>query len=179
VRERTSEGVKMRELKLDFCRTRPAPRWVAPLLLAVAVVFAGDAGFAFISTATQVRDREKALAKVEPRTYAASRAASPEEVASARDTVQRLSTPGDSLFTALESAADEHVALLAIEPDPKSGTVLISGDSKDYLSALTYVLNLGRSDSLSHVQLARHEVKTSDPNRPVSFSVSATWSSKK
>ena len=50
---------------------------------------------------------------------------------------------------------------------------------KDYLSALTYVLNLGRSEALSHVQLARHEVRTTEPQRPVSFSVSATWSARK
>jgi len=169
----------MRALRLDFSRTRPAPRWTAPLLLAIAMVFAGDAAFSFLSTLKDVRDSETALAKLEPRTYSPSRKASVEEVAAARETVQRLSTPWDSLFTALESAADEHVALLAIEPDPKSGTVLISGDSKDYLSALTYVLNLGRSEALSHVQLARHEVRTTEPQRPVSFSVSATWSAKK
>ena len=169
----------MRALRIDFSRTRPAPRWAAPLLLAIAMVFAGDAGMAFLSTLKNLKENEAALAKVEPRTYTPGRKASVEEVAAARETVQRLSTPWDSLFSALESAADEHVALLAIEPDPKSGTVLISGDSKDYLSALTYVLNLGRSEALSHVQLARHEVRTAEPQRPVSFSVSATWSARK
>jgi hypothetical protein len=169
----------MRALRIDFSRTRPAPRWAAPLLLAIAMVFAGDAGLSFLSTFREVKVNETALAKVEPRTYSPGRKASVEEVAAARETVQRLSTPWDSLFSALESAADEHVALLAIEPDPKSGTVLISGDSKDYLSALTYVLNLGRSEALSHVQLARHEVRTAEPQRPVSFSVSATWSARK
>ena len=168
-----------RALKLDFCRTRPSPRWVAPLLLAVAVVFAGDAGFAFLSTISHVREKEQLLAKAEPRTYSPRRAASPEEVAAARDTVQRLSTPWDSLFSALEAAADEHVALLAIEPDPKSGTVMISGDGKDYLAALSYVLKLSQSGALSHVQLARHEVRSADPQKPVSFSVSAAWSAQK
>ena len=44
-----------------------------------------------------------------------------------------------------------------------------------YRSALTYVLNLSRSDALSHVQLVRHEVKQNDPQRPVSFAISAAW----
>jgi hypothetical protein len=168
-----------KKIKLDFRRIRPAPRWVAPLLLAVALVFSGDVGFSFLSTLSQVREKEQLLAKAEPHTYLSSRNASPEEVAAARDTVQRLSTPWDRLFAALESAADEHIALLAIEPDPKSGTVMISGDSKDYLAALSYVLKLSQSEALSHVQLARHEVRTADPQRPVSFSISATWSAKK
>jgi len=167
--------VQMQALKLDFCRTRPAPRWVAPLLLAVAILFAGDAGLAFVSTIFHVRENEKALAKVEPRMYSPGRKASAEEVAAARDTVQRLSTPWDRLFSALESAADDQVALLAIEPDPKTGTVTISGDSKDYLAALTYVLKLSQTDTLSHVQLARHEMRSSEPQKPVSFSISAGW----
>jgi hypothetical protein len=90
-----------RALKLDFCRTRPAPRWTAPLLLAIAMVFAGDAAFSFLSTLSHVKEKEQQLAKAEPRTYSPGRAASPEEVAAARDTVQRLSTPWDSLFSAL------------------------------------------------------------------------------
>jgi hypothetical protein len=67
------------------------------------------------------------------------------------------------------------VALLAIEPDPKTGTVLITGDSKDYLAALTYVLNLSRTETLSKVQLVRHEMKQNDPQKPVGFAVSASW----
>ena len=51
----------------------------------------------------------------------------------------------------------------------------ISGDSKDYLAALGYVLNLSQADTLSHVQLVRHEVRQNDPQRPVSFSISAAW----
>jgi Tfp pilus assembly protein PilN len=168
----------MQALRIDFCRSPSAPRWVAPLLLALAVAFAGDVGFSFFK-AKQINSRnEIALAKLDPRSYKAARNASPEEIALARETVQRLSMPWDKLFGALEAAADEHVALLAIEPDPRAGTVVISGDSKDYLAALTYVLNLSHAEALSHVQLARHEVKSNDPQKPVAFSVSAAWSAK-
>ena len=41
-------------------------------------------------------------------------------------------------------------------------------------TALTYVLNLSRSESLSKVQLSRHEMKQ-DQTRSVGFSVSAQW----
>jgi Tfp pilus assembly protein PilN len=103
------------------------------------------------------------------------RSATVEEIALARETVQRLSTPWTRLFSALESAATDNVTLLSIEPDPKARTVVISGDSKDYLAALTYVLNLSRSSALSGVELVRHEVKQNDPRHPVAFSVSAAW----
>ena len=42
-------------------------------------------------------------------------------------------------------------------------------------AALSYVLNLSRSEALSAVQLVRHEVKQNDPQHPVAFSVSAAW----
>ena len=84
-------------------------------------------------------------------------------------------TPWGNLFGALESAATDQVALLAIEPDPKAGTVVIQGDSKDYLAALTYVLNLSKTSGLADVQLVRHEVKKNDPQHAVSFQVSAAW----
>ena len=167
----------LQALHLDFRRSSPTPRWVAPLLLAIAVAFAGDVGVSFFSSHRQMKKNEAALAKLDPRSYKPARNASPEEVALARETLQRLSTPWDKLFGALESAADEQVALLAIQPDPRAGTVVISGDSKDYLAALTYVLNLSRADALSHVQLAKHEMKN-DRQGTVAFSVSAQWSAK-
>jgi hypothetical protein len=167
----------MQALRIDFCRRPPTPRWVAPLLFAVAVAFAGDVGFSFFNARHQVKTSEAALAKLDPRSYRPARTASPEEIALARETVQRLSTPWDKLFGALESAADEQVALLGIQPDPRAGTVVITGDSKDYLAALTYVLNLSRAGALSHVQLAKHEVKN-DPQKTVAFSVSAQWSAR-
>ena len=164
-------------LRIDFRRSSPTPRWVAPLLLAVAVAFAGDVGFSFFNAQHQLKKNEAILAKLDPRSYRPARSASPEEIALARETLQRLSTPWDKLFGALESAADEQVALLAIQPDPRAGTVVISGDSKDYLAALTYVLNLSRASALSHVQLAKHEMKN-DAQKTVAFSVSAQWSAK-
>ena len=80
------------------------------------------------------RKSEKALAAMGNRSRPAARRAAPEEIAAARETMQRLSTPWDKLFGALETAAIDDVALLGIEPDPKAGTVTITGDGKDYLS---------------------------------------------
>jgi Tfp pilus assembly protein PilN len=120
-----------------------------------------------------VKSNEAVVARAQPRKAVAN--ASPEELALARDTVERLGLPWTKLFAALEAAADDQVALLAIEPDTKSGTVKISGDSKDYLAALGYVLNLSQAEALSNVQLVRHEVKQNDPQRPVAFSISAAW----
>ena len=52
----------------------------------------------------------------------------------------------------------------------------ISGDGKDYLAALSYVLNLSRTEGLERVQLVRHEQKPT--TKAVSFAVSAAWGAK-
>ena len=158
-------------LELDFVRRRRVSPWAGRALLAIAAVFAADVGFSVLKLRGDIVETQARL-EHSGRPVVAARKASPEEIAAARETVQRLSLPWPQLFTALESAASDQVALLAIEPDPKSGTVVISGDSKDYLAALTYVLNLSRAETLSQVQLVRHEAK----QNAVGFSVSATWS---
>ena len=167
----------MQRIELDFVRRRPASRWAGRVLLAVALGVAGEMGFTYVQLERAVNTNETIVARAASSSNArkGTPPVSAEEVTAARETVDRLGLPWTRLFTALEAAANEQVALLAIEPDTKSGTVKISGDSKDYLSALTYVLNLSRSDALSHVQLVRHEVKQNDPQRPVSFSIQAAW----
>lgn len=163
----------MQKIDLDFtARGRRSP-WAGALLFAVALAVAGDAAWSYVHARRTLAQAESLLARAQPRK--APRAVSAEELAVARDSVQRLTLPWPGLFGALESAASEDVALLAIEPDPASGKVTISGDSKDYLAALTYVLNLSRSEALSGVELVRHEVKQNDPRHPVAFSVSAAW----
>ena len=164
----------MQRIELDFVRRAPRSRWAGRVLLAVALGLAGDMAYSYVSLIRAMKQNESIIARAQPKRPVAA-PASAEEVALARDTVERLALPWPKLFAALEAAASDQVALLAIEPDTKSGTVKISGDSKDYLAALAYVLNLSQAEALSHVQLVRHEVKQNDPQRPVSFSISAAW----
>jgi hypothetical protein len=163
----------MQRIELDFVRRAPRSRWAGRLLLAIALGVTGDMAFTFAQLDRAVKANEALVARAQPRKAIAQ--ASPEEVALARDTVERLGLPWTKLFAALESAANDQVALLAIEPDTKTGTVKITGDSKDYLAALGYVLNLSQAEALSNVQLVRHEVKQNDPQRPVAFAISAAW----
>jgi hypothetical protein len=165
----------MKKLEINFVGRKASP-WPGRVLLAAALALTLDVAISYKDVRTSLALKEAQIAKTQARSSAAAKKVSPEEVAAVRDTVERLATPWDKLFGALESAANEEVALLGIEPDPKAGTVMISGDSKDYLAALTYVLNLSRAQALTRVQLARHEVKANDLQGPVSFAVSAAWS---
>ena len=166
----------MKRLHLDFRRGRRAAPWVGRVLLTAAVVVCADMGVSYHALHQVRQGNELQLAKRAPARSAAK--VSTAEVAAVRETVQRLALPWDELFLALESAASDSVALAAIEPDTAKGIVTISGDGKDYLAALSYVSNLSRTEHLARVELVRHERKAEDPNGPVSFAVSAAWSTR-
>jgi hypothetical protein len=163
----------MQKIRLDFAARRRRSPWAGVVLFSVALAVAGDAAWSYVHARRTMAQAELLIARTQPRNGA--RAVPAEEIAAARDTVQRLALPWPGLFSALESAASDDVALLSIEPDARAGKVTLSGDSKDYLAALTYVLNLSRSEALAKVELVRHEVKQDDPRHPVAFYVSAAW----
>jgi Tfp pilus assembly protein PilN len=162
----------MHKLQIDFRDTRQRSPWIGRVMLAGAALVALDAGLSYHTAKSTLGENQARLAQRTPARNAPK--VSPQEVAAARETVQRLTLPWDDLFSAIESVSSDKVALAAIEPDPRNGTVTISGDSKDYLAALSYVLNLSHSEGLDRVQMVRHEQK----NEGVSFAVSAAWSAK-
>ena len=163
----------MKRLNVNFVGARRVAPWIGRVLLGLAAAVCVDAGLSYVAIRKAVDGGEQHVAQRAP--AAATLKVSAQEVTAVRETVQRLSLPWDELFAALESAASEKVALTVIEPDVSKGTVTISGDGKDYLAALSYVSNLSRTEGLERVQLVRHEQKD---NGPVSFAVSAAWSTK-
>ena len=162
---------KLFPLQIDFARRRRSAPWAGRLALALAAAVAADLGHSYATLRHSMDQAEHRLAQLPAQARSPVRSASPEELAAARETLERLAMPWQELLAALEAAASEDVALLAIEPDPKSGTVRISGDGKDYPAALGYVESLGRLESLSGVELVRHEAK----KHAVGFTVSARW----
>src|SRR4051794_10504437 len=98
----------MQRIELDFVRRRPASRWAGRVLLAVAIGIAGEMGFTFVQLERSVKSNEAIVARTQPRKPVHS--VSPDEVALARDTVQRLGLPWTKLFAALEGAANDQVA---------------------------------------------------------------------
>ena len=162
----------MKRLDLDFRAARRSTPWLGFALLGVAALVCLDAGMAYRDIHQFLATNE---ARVAPRPGTAK--VSAQEVAAVRETVERIGLPWNELFAALESAANDQVALTVIEPDMAKGTVTITADGKDYLAALSYVSNLGRTEGLERVQLVRHESKNGDGG-PVSFAVSAAWSAR-
>jgi Tfp pilus assembly protein PilN len=97
------------------------------------------------------------------------------EVQHANDALRQLTVPWGALFRAVESAGGKSVALLAMQPDVRQGTVAISGEAKDLPALLDYVRRLGTRDVFSSVHLHHHQVQQQDPERPIRFSLRAVW----
>jgi hypothetical protein len=166
----------MRRIDLDFRRARRTSAWLGRVLLLIAAAVCLDAAFTYQSARKSIHEAEARAARRTPSNAAPK--ATAQEVAAARETVQRIGLPWSELFLALETAASDSVALASIEPDPAKGMVTIAADGKNYLAALSYVSNLSRIEGLDRVQLVRHEQKANDPNGAVNFAVSAAWSTK-
>ena len=169
----------MRPLDLEFIPRKPALRadWV---LLAVALIWIADLGISYHGARQQLAQKEETLAK-QARTRGArdsgtSAANAPTaELAAAREAIQRLSLPWESLFGALEQAANEHIVLMNIQPEPRAGTAIVSGEANDFPAVLDYIAKLKNSGKLRQVHLVKHEMRSTEPQRPLSFSVLVAW----
>ena len=170
--------MNMRHLELDYVRPSRRRAWASGVLVTVALAFAGSLALDYQTLSADIARKQAQLVRTggfapgDART--AVRNVSEEEINVARDTIRRLSLPWGDLFDALGGATVEGVALISIEPDAEAGTVLLSGEARDYLAVLSYVSVLSQAKTLRNVHVLRHEIRPGAP-QSVQFSVAATW----
>jgi Tfp pilus assembly protein PilN len=97
------------------------------------------------------------------------------EVTLANRVVRQLNQPWNALFNAVETAGGQGIALLSMEPDLQKGTVAIGGEAKDLDALLKYVRQLAGREVFASVLLQNHQVRVDDPEKPLRFSLLATW----
>jgi Tfp pilus assembly protein PilN len=88
----------------------------------------------------------------------------------------RLNAPWDALLADIESAMDERVALLGLEPDLVRKEVQLRGEAKDIDSVFDFVRRIDATAALDAVHLDHHWVNRQDLQRPVQFVLVARWS---
>jgi hypothetical protein len=171
-------------ISLDF--TRPTGRGArfGPLLLllgAVAVFivlsYQRDIGREIAQRESRLSEL-RALASRSLPAYSDKEAETPEmrnEVQKANAVLQQLNVPWNDLFAAVESAEGGDIALLAVQPDPRSRNVLIGGMARSLPAVFAYMDRLEHTPYLRDVVLASHEVKMREPGQPVTFALNATW----
>lgn len=99
------------------------------------------------------------------------------EVDAAAKAIDRLAIPWGELYGSLESSLDETIGLLAVLPNAEKGELRLNGEAKDFTALRGYLKRLSETGVLTEVRLLRQEIKQSDPQRPIVFSIVATWRS--
>jgi Tfp pilus assembly protein PilN len=89
--------------------------------------------------------------------------------------LSQLETPWGSIFQAVESASSKQIALLGLQPDTQQRLLRIIAEARTQDDMLEYVKRLGDSAALSDVHLVNHQIQMQDPNRPLRFTVHATF----
>jgi len=87
----------------------------------------------------------------------------------------QLNLPWRGLHDAIQAATPAAIALLALEPDARKGSVRITAEARTSDDMIAYVGQLQRIDWFGTVLLARHEINEQDPNRPIRFQIDARW----
>jgi hypothetical protein len=165
----------MRLIEIDFVRRRPV--WMVWLILGIALLIAFDMGRSYFEAKRSLALGDRPP-EVQPRAIPTEENVSAQtqrELDQARRVLVELSLPWDALFRSVEAAAGKNVALLSIEPDVGRGQVRITGEARDYVSALNFLVRLEEGRTLERVHLLNHELREEDPQRPYRITLVGHW----
>jgi hypothetical protein len=89
--------------------------------------------------------------------------------------ITRLSVPWNALYRSLEDSVDDSVSLLSVLTSLEKDEVRLNGEAKDFDALGSYLRRLNDSGSFSDARLLGHQVRQSDAQKPVVFSIAAHW----
>ncbi|MBA2658518.1 MAG: fimbrial assembly protein [Nitrosospira sp.] len=98
-----------------------------------------------------------------------------QEFRRANAVMSEIDLPWGALFDSVEYAASHDVALLSVQPDAAGRTMRIGGEAKTMSALLDFVGALEREPVLKDAYLLKYEIKQDDPQRPIIFSLMASW----
>lgn len=167
----------MRPVELDFHPRRVSGPGLGVLLAGLLLAVAAVADYR--NAAAKVEHWRSELARVQQTPAVAPNAAQAEQSATRRQAAatatQSIRRPWETLFSALEAAQDDDIALLGLAPDVAHGAVVITGEGRDREAILAYVERLGESPVLKNVFLVEDQLQQQNPDKPFRFTVSANW----
>jgi hypothetical protein len=176
--------MKTNRLRLDFA---PGARHVSPLglaMLVVSTILLGAVAFELAEMLAGNARQADTLAALEARRGMAANGATssiaPEpavlaRVRSVRQVAQTLTTPWADLLESLESAPNQSVALLAVEPSVAKRSIRLTAEARNATDMLEYLSALQRDARLSSAVLVSHEVQAKSPGSPLRFQIQAVW----
>lgn len=170
-------------VEIDFVKP-PAASWLGRWLLIVGIIAAPVAMLEYrysmdaVAAQTLENERLRNKARGERAAIVSDEKIEPEvrfQIGKANAVLEQLNVPWGEMFAAIESAQSRDVALLQVQPDPRTHIVRMGGAGRDLPAVLEYMARLEQTASLDNVLLVSHEVKQREPGRPVAFILSARW----
>jgi Tfp pilus assembly protein PilN len=84
----------------------------------------------------------------------------------------RLNVPWSDVLDAIERSTTQKVALLALEPDARTGSVALTAEARSLDDLLSYVEGLGQDAAVASVRMGQHDLRAQDPGHPVRMTLS-------
>lgn len=166
----------MRRVELDYLVPARASIWPGLVLLAVAVIVAGELFVRYADTQAELARLQVTggMLSAERRLLASLPKERLEaEVKSAESVVRQLALPWGSLIQAIEQSATRDVAILQLQPDAETRSVRLTAEARNRQAMFDYLRRLGAAPGLGDVHVVSHQVQREDPRQPIQFSVQA------
>lgn len=170
--------MKRRLLQLDFIAPPRRSRWLGYALLAVSLVIAADLVIRYTEARLGLERIEagRDLLNVERRQPTPiPREKLDEQIKNVELIVRQLALPWATLIHTLEDAATKDVAILQLQPDAQQRLLRITAEARHQEAMLEYLRQLAGAKALLNVHLVSHQVQLDDPQRPIQFSVQASF----
>jgi Tfp pilus assembly protein PilN len=101
------------------------------------------------------------------------------KVKSAQQVAKSLTAPWAGLLDAIESAPQQSVALLGVEPSSAKQSFRLTAEARDANAMLAYLQALQNDRRLVNVALVSHQVQVQAVGHPIRFQLQAGWGSDK
>lgn len=165
----------MPPLWLDYRRSPPGRQLPGIMLLGCSLLLAG---FLLAISSNISTDAELAEMRLEKLRQTSERqrlfgVPGTSTAAPKTSSTSPSATRWESLLTSLEAAGDNTVTLLSLTPGARE--IVITGEASGLDPAFEYAQRLQASAGLSRAHLAKYELLSNHPRRPVLFTVLAQW----
>lgn len=170
--------MKRTALQLDYIQAPRRMLWPGLLLLVLALLAAAHLGLRWREARTEINRIEttRSLVNAErPRAKAVPMERLDEHVKAAETVVRQLTLPWAPLIETLENVAVKDVAVLHVQPDAQQRNLRITAEARNANAMWQYVHNLTAAKTLTAVHLVNHQVQAEDPQKPLQFSVQASF----
>lgn len=167
-----------RRLELDYVAARRRAPWLGLAVLALGIAVAAH-------LVERYRDAQRALARIEvaqgligaerPAARVVPKERIEEEFKQVESVVQQLTLPWAPLIQAVEDAGSSEVAVLQMQPEARERRLRLTAEAKNHDAMLAYLRRLGGNKVLHEIHLVSHQVMIDQPQRPIQFSLQASF----